>query len=695
MTAMDLTRLLRPRSIAVVGATPRSFVGRIAVENCKARRFGGSVVGVNPKYERVGGSPCVPALSALSEPPDVVLAQVATSRVLDVVAEAVELGTRAFVIPGGGFTDSGHEALDLVAGLRQLTDQTPIRVVGPNCMGFVDFVTGAAPYVGTVPPQVRRGRVAAVAQSGAVIEALVNCGGRVPLSSVVSTGSEAITGMPEFLRFFAGDPQTDSVLAFVEGFDDPVDFLSAARELAQAGKRLAVCMVGRSGVAQAGVSAHSGKLAPPFDVAAAALEQAGAVIADDLDELLAFGEVFGSGRRVRGPRLHVVTNSGGEANLIADLASDAGLELPPMSDAAVERLKADWPRFHVSNPLDPWGAGDYEEIYPAALATVAHEPGDIMMVSIDQQQHCGQFEKRLGRDLATYLSEHAGDRLPVFVSPTSQDPDPGLVRTCREGGVPLLRGARTACAVLGKLAVASLVEPASPATAPRSHPLLARPRTLSEAEALEALAFFGVRVPRSRVVDTPADAVAAAREIGATVVLKAVAAGLYHKSEHRLVELGLTGDDQVTAAACRIEEAAGRAGIEHIRYLVMEQADGLLDVYVGFKRDRQFGPTFLVGLGGIWTEFLSDVAIHVGHLDAAAARALVDRSAVGAMMRGARGGSLDSQAVVQTLTALAEVVASAPGVDAIDVNPLMVGRHGAVAVDAVIETTGPKEEPTP
>jgi acetate---CoA ligase (ADP-forming) len=378
--------------------------------------------------------------------------------------------------------------------------------------------------------------------------------------------------------------------------------------------------------------------------------------------------------------------------LIADLASDAGLELPAMSGPAAERLQADWPRFHVANPLDPWGAGDYEQIYPAAIATVADEPGEILMVCIDQQQHSGEFEKRLGRDLATYLAAHASDRLPVFVSPTSQDPDAALARVCRGAAIPLLRGARTACAVLGKLARAGVVEPVVRSRPAGRHPLLDRAGPpLSEAEALDVLEAYGVRVPRAHVVDTPAYAAAAAREIGTTVVLKGTAPGLFHKSEHRLVELGLAGDDQVTAAAQRIEAAARRADIYRVGYLVMEQVEGPLDVYVGYKCDPQFGPTFLVGLGGVWTEFLNDVAIHVGDLDVDAARALVARSTVGAMMRTARGGALDTEGVVLALTALADIVASAPSVDAIDVNPLIVSRDRAVAVDGVIETAASKE----
>lgn len=288
--------------------------------------------------------------------------QVGTARVLNAVTDAVCAGVRNFVIPGGGFTDSGDDAALLADGLRKLRSEAGIQVVGPNCMGVVDLVTGAAPYIGTVPAQIRRGTVGVVVQSGAVAELFVNAGGRVALSTVVSCGTEATTAMADYLGFFADDPETKSVIAFVEGFSEPHEFLAAARRLAEAGKPLAVAFVGRSATAQTGVTAHSGQLAPSARVTAAALRQAGAVIADDLDELLAFGEIFSCERLPRGNRLQVVTNSGGEGNLLADLAEDAGLVLPSLSAGAVDTLAARWPRFRARNPLDPWGPDDYESL---------------------------------------------------------------------------------------------------------------------------------------------------------------------------------------------------------------------------------------------------------------------------------------------------------------------------------------------
>lgn len=680
---MDLSSLLRPRSIAVVGATPRTFVGHVALDNCRALGFGGVLTPVNGRYDEIAGLPAVAAVAELPAPPDVVVVQVATERVLGVVEESVAAGARNFVIPGGGFTDSGAAAKRLEAGLAPLAARHGIRVVGPNCMGVVDLVTGAAPYVGTVPEHVRRGRVAVLAQSGAVVEAVVNSGGRVPISTAVSTGSESATGMAEYLRFFAGDPATGAVIALVEGFTDPAGFLAAARRLAEAGKQLAVCLVGRTETSRAGVAAHSGKLAAPYRVATAALRQAGAVIAEDLDELLTFGEILGTGRRPAGRRVHIVTNSGGEGNLLADLAEDAGLELPPMSTSAAAALCERWPDFHVANPLDPWGVDDYPEVYPDALRAAAHEPGDVLVVSIDQQAWCGQYEKRLGRDLAGYLADAAAEtgRMPVFLSPASQDPDPALADLCRARRIPLLRGARPALTALGRLA-AAVPDPLAVPGPARRHHRLAAGTPLTEEVALDVLSSYGVRVPKRIPAGTPEEAADAAREIGGTVVLKAVAPGLLHKSDLGLVQVGLTDPDAVREAA---EAILAKAGPD-ATLLVMEQVSGTLDVLLGYARDPQFGPTLLVGLGGVWAEELDDVAVHVGPLDREAALRLLDRSTVGRMLTRARGGALPADAVVDTLLALAELGSAHPEITSIDVNPLIIGPAGSWAVDAAIET---------
>ncbi len=689
---MDLTPVLRPRSVAVVGATPRTFIGRVALENCRRLGFTGRLLPVNPKYADVAAVAAVPSLEALDEAPDVVLVQLATERVFDTAVQAVEAGARAIVVPGGGFTDSGYVATELAEGLRTLATERGVAVVGPNCMGFVDLVTGAAPYIGTVPPHVRRGRVGIVAQSGAIVEAFVNNGGRVPISTIVSCGAEAGTGLADYVRFFADDPETDAVLAFVEGFGDPPGFLDAARALAEADKPLAVCKVGRSAIAQEGIQAHSGKLAGSARVAAAALRQVGAILCADLDELTTVGELLGAGRTRVGRRAHIVTNSGGEANLLADLAEDLGIQLPPMSEAGVARLRERWPQFHVANPMDPWGTDDYQVIYPEALETAAAEDGDILMVSIDQQTTCGSFELQLGRDLAAYLGAAArrSGKTPIYLSPSSQDPAPELSAFCHAESIPLLRGAWTALDAIGKIAGRTewpgegLAPDAGPLAIPELDEAIARGASqLDEDASLQAAARYGIPVPRRAIVEDPDAAVRAADALGYPVVVKAVGPRIAHKSEQGLVRVGLGTADRVREAASSILARLGTLGHEG-RLLVAEMLEGEIELIAGFQRDPQFGPVVLVGLGGIWTEYLDEVAVRVGRIDRDEARRMLDETVVGRMLRTARGGAIPEEGVLDAICGLAAFGVDHPRVAAIDLNPILVGRERTIAVDGLV-----------
>ncbi len=698
---MDLTPLLRPRSIAVVGASPRSFTGRIALENCRGRGFSGRLSPVNPRYAEVAGLPAVPSIANLDELPDLAVVQVGAARVLGVVADAAAAGVRNFVIPGGGFTDSGSAATVLNQGLDELAATHGIQAVGPNCMGVVDLITGAAPYVGTVPAHVRMGGVAVVAQSGAFVEAIVNAGGRVPLSTAVSSGSEAVTGLADYLDFFADDPHTDAVLAMIEAFGNPEQVIRAARRLAERGKQLAVCLTGRSQQARDGIAAHSGRLAASYRTAAAALEQAGAVLASDLDELIALGEILGTGWLPRGRRLHIVTNSGGEASMLADLAAEAGLELPDLSPATVSALQDRWPTFQPRNPLDPWGVDEYQDVYPAALWAAAAEGGDVLVVAIDQQLSCGDHETQLGRDLASYLADASvrTAAMPLYLSPSSQDPDPQLAEFCRHRQIPLLRGARTALNALAKLDRAG--ERRAAAAKGKAGPCVGAPRRAavaraladglpdSEAAALDLLAGIGVAVP-ARCMVTTADAAAEAAEELGLVVLKVTAPGLLHKTDRGLVRVGLSGKDVVRAAADELLATAGAAGLDS-RLLVMQHVRGELEIFVGYKRDPAFGPTVVCGLGGVWAEELDDAAVHVGAPTGAEAAHLLSRTQAGRMLARARGGSLPAAAVAQAMCSVAALGIAHPRITAIDINPLIVGRHGTWAVDAVIETSLPKD----
>jgi acetate---CoA ligase (ADP-forming) len=398
---------------------------------------------------------------------------------------------------------------------------------------------------------------------------------------------------------------------------------------------------------------------------------------------MAFGELFSVRRPPpAGKRVHVVTNSGGEGNLIADIAADCGLQLPAMTEAATAALTGRWPRLAVRNPLDPWGADDYPAIFPDAIRCAAEEPGDILIVAMDQHRASGEHERELGLALGRYLHQASSgrDKLPVLLSPVSDDVDPRLAAFCREARLPLLRGARPAVSALAKLVDRRTVE-STPVVGTAGRPLFLPPGSVNliDDEALSALAALGVATPARRHAATPREAAAAAAELSTAVVLKGVADGIVHKTELGLVDIA---PPDVAAAA---EKMRSLTRLVDLRFLVTELVRGQLEVLVGFKRDPTFGPTMVIGVGGIWTEFFDTASVHVGGLTPALAQQFLDESAVGAMIANARGGRLCSSALLVAMLAVSDLALANPDIASIDINPLIVGRDHATAVDAVIE----------
>jgi acyl-CoA synthetase (NDP forming) len=694
----SLASLLRPASIAVIGASPRSFIGRAALENLRASGYRGAVVPVNPGHSEVGGFAAAADVRDLEAPIDVALVQVGAHHIAQAVDGAVEAGIRNFVIPGAGHTDSGSLADELGRHLRAVRDSHGIEVVGPNSMGVVDLVSGAHPWVGTVPREIRPGGVGVVSQSGAVAEALVNSGGRIPFSTVISSGAEAATDLADYLEFFADDEATEAVLLFIESMQRPRHVLQAIGRCEAHGKRVAALVVGRSERAREGIVSHSGRLAPDHRVTCAALTQAGAVLAEDLDQLLALGELFGAGIKAVGSRAVFTVNSGGEGNLISDIAVDAGLSMPALSERAIEGIRTQWADFSPSNPIDPWGAADYEKIYPAVLREVAAEEDvDLVVVSHDQQTTCGNYEKQLGMHLARYLRDACVDagKTPIFLSPASHDPPRTLSDYCYRNRIALLRGARPSLRAIASLA--QRVRPRAPASTDASSvpdvssvTWVRRSGMIEEDDALALLAEAGVDTPRRYQTRTREDAHDAARALGYPVVVKGAGAEVAHKTELGLVHTGII-DPEALDHALDAVDTTGRAIGRRLQYLLAEQVRGALELVVGFHRDPSFGPTVVVGLGGIWAEALDTAGVHVGPIDAAGVHALLDRSGIAKLLDRSRGGALAVDRIVDTVIAVSAVGNTFDPITGIDLNPVIVGRDRAVAVDALI-TIAPETE---
>ena len=721
---IDLRPLFAPRSVVVVGASPRSWIAETVRDNLRVMGSETRCHFVNPKYDELYGQPCYPSLEALPERPDVAIVALNPLRAASVTEAAAAAGIPAVIIPGGGVVEGGEAAAAMQTEVARIAREHGLALLGPNCMGVIDLTANSATYIGDVSPFLPRGGVAGIAQSGSVSDAFVHSGDRVGFSRIISCGSEVVLDLCDYLAYCLDDPETSSVILFVEGFKRPERFLALADRALELGKPIMVVKVGWSDQAQASAMAHTGSLAGEARVTDVALDAAGVIRCRDLDELLETAElvegVRRTGRRVGRGRTGVVTVSTGEASLIADLVPRTGLDLPPIPPSARDRILEALPTMgYVGNPLDPWGAADPATAYGAVFeAMAASEAYDVLVLVHDFPYRSLPAEVATANAVTEALLAATANRptiLPAYVSLTSGEP-PAATKALLDsvgGGAPLLRGAVEAFRAIAEvarwerrhehrlqhgpwrpgwpaLAADRTSYGADPSpTRPSAHP----PFALSERESLAFVRAAGIAVTEVTPVTDAADAVAAARRIVGPVALKLDAVGLAHKSDLGGVALGLRGDDAVYGAALALLETGRRHGLTVRGLLVEAMAAPGVELILGLRRDPQFGPAVLVGLGGILTEVFDDVAIRLAPLDPAAADAMLDDLRGARLLRGVRGRpAVDRGALTAMLVALGRLGVDRPDLLEVDLNPVIASGSGALAVDALVVMEGPHDD---
>jgi acyl-CoA synthetase (NDP forming) len=720
--SIDLRPLFAPRSIAVVGASPRGGIAVTLRENLRVMGSATRIHFVNPNYREIDGTPCHPSLQDLPERPDTVLLAVNPLRAAKFTEEAADAGIPSVVIPGGGVVEGGEAAAEMQRQVREIATRHGIALLGPNCMGMVDWVTNSTNYIGDVNPWLRRGHVAGLAQSGSVTDAFIHApGSRIGYSRIVSIGSEAVLDLCDYLAYCLDDPETHAVMLFVEGFKRPERFLALADRALAMGKPILAVKVGRSAQAQDAAIAHSGSLAGEDRAVDAALEAAGVIRCDDLDELLEQAELIAGtgrlGRRAGRGRTGVVTVSTGEASLVADLAARTGLDLPPIPEAARAEILAGLPTMgYIGNPLDPWGADDEAQAYRVAFEALARSGAyDVLAIVHDSPFRDLPSEVGVARTVTSALIAATGDRpdlLSVYVSLTGGDVSEQVKATIDDaGGMPMLRGATEALHAIARLArweawrahraAADPRRPGWPAlaagTPPWAHddagdPLAARDgtptrRVLGERESLARLGAAGLEVTPVRATAMDEDAaVAAWRALGEVpVAVKLDAPGLAHKSDTGGVRLALADEPAIRCAVAELQAAASHAAIDVRGLLVEPMAPDGVELIVGGRRDPIVGPVVLCGFGGVLAEVLDDVAVLLAPVDPAAVRDRLERLRGAALLSGTRGRSpADIDALAGLVARLGTLLVEDPSIVEVDLNPVIVSPDGVVAVDALV-----------
>ena len=720
-STIDLRPLFAPRSIAIVGASPRGWIAETVRDNLRAMGSDTRCHFVNPNYGEMLGQVSYPDLAALPERPDVALVALNPLRAAMVTADAAAAGIPAVIIPGGGVVEGGSAAAAMQVEVATIARRHGLALVGPNCMGVIDLTTNSATYIGDVSPYLPRGGVAGIAQSGSVTDAFVHSGSRVGFSRIISCGSEVVLDVCDYLAYCLDDPETTSIILFLEGFKRPERFLALADRALEMGKPIMAVKVGRSDQAQAAAVAHTGSLAGEARATDAALDAAGVIRCADLDELLETAELVEgmrrTGRRVARGRTGVVTVSTGEGSLIADMAPRTGVDLPPIPDSARAAILERLPTMgYIGNPLDPWGAADPAIAYGACFeAMAASEAYDVLVLVHDFPYRSLPAEVETANEVALQLLAATRQRpalLPVYVSLTSGEPSAATKALLDEhgDGAPLLRGASEAFTAIASVARWERIRERRLARGPwrADWPALARDRVsygashdpesgaaappvaiLSERESLDLLRAAGLAVTAAIAVPEAEAAVAAARAFdGRAVALKLDAKGLAHKSEMGLVALGLTGDDEVRAAAIELLASGRRHGLEIRGLLVEPMAAPGLELIVGMRRDAAFGPVVVVGLGGVLAEVLDDVSVRLAPVPVEEALAMLSELRGARILDGVRGRpAVDRDAVAEIIVTLSRVAMARPDIVEADMNPVIASPDGALAVDALVVVT--------
>ena len=695
---MRLERLLKPDSIAVYGASENRGPGRRILEMLDRLGYGGAVYPVNPRYETVMGKRCYAKLEEIPEGIDAIVFCVNHRLVVEPFRIAADRGYGAAVVLDGGFAEAGEEGRGRQDALETAARGAGMAVCGPNCMGVLSPHHRTSLYTSNLlHPEKLPGNVAIVTQSGSIAIGLLTDCRRFGFSHVVSTGNEAVTTTAEFIDHLADDPHTRVIATFTETIRDPERYVAALDKAADRGKPVVVLKVGRSERTRRAIASHTGGLAGEARVFSEVLKRHRAIEVGDMDELTEVLACCQGERWPAGPKLGVLTASGGQAELVLDVAGAAGLRLLPLSEAGRrEAERVIGPLTGDGNPLDAWGDGKFDVNIPHGLKVLEDEPDvdSIVMVSDSRDD-----SPMAPTQYTQYLAETARRTAkPCFFMNTR----PGLFRqefadALRAAGVPTIGGARQGLGAVDRLARWSVPRPEllpEPPPSARVASFLAngnrRRSRLNEVDSKRLLREAGLPVVREEVAMSREEALEAARAMGYPVVLKVASDDIAHKSDLALVAAGLA-DEAATARA--FDDMA--ATLERLSpppsdavFIVQPMIGDAVEFFMGVSRDPDFGPVLAFGLGGVLVEIFDDVAFRPLPLCDGDVNFMIAETRCRRLLGGVRGQApRDVQALRECLTALGEFAwAERDAIAEIDLNPVMAlpRGQGCLLVDALI-----------
>jgi len=689
MPSFDFAGLINPRSIAIVGASGEvdGHAGR-TLANLVRTGYRGEIFPVNPRHRELSGYRCYESVDQLPAQIDVAYLMLRAETAVQHVEQCAAHGIRTIVVCASGFAELGAEGRRIQETVRDVARRYGSRVLGPNCIGVMNVADNviACPTF-NITSDFLPGTMSIVSQSGGMGVNIANIAQSkgIGVRVLVSVGNECDLELADMMDALIEDPATGSVVLVVEQVRDGARFVAAAKHARSAGKPILALKLGRTSVGQRSALSHTGAMAGDYPVLQGIFRQLGVVEADSVDDLVTTANLLATAPPVAGNRLAVLSPSGGECTYMADRASEAGLDLPDLSPQTKDVLGPLMPLGHPGNPLDPTGAviGN-SDLLRAALAALDADPAFDMIAFA----------------IPTWADFEAQRLLPLFIEAAQASRKPAVISAWTAGPMTakaehLLRASGTLCFSSADGAVRALTALHQYWSAPENSPGVAtspgpepgRLTGTSEFQVKQFLAGQGIAVARETLSPTRDEAAAVARTMSWPLVAKLQCAGVVHKTELGLVRTSVHDEAQLQATLTEFDRLAREHGLATEGYLLAEQYSGL-EIIVGGFRHQDFGPVVMVGAGGVWTERLADRSFRLCPLSPGEARRAVGELRISRVLAGGRGRTFDVDALAALVARVSDVMARYAWIAELDLNPVIVGAAGAVAVDAAL-VTGP------
>ena len=685
---MNLNKLLKPTSVAVIGASEKEGFGGDVCRNILSYVEDRShVYFIHPKRDSVFGVPCYKSISDVPENVDLMVICTSQKTVIPLLQEGAKKGVGGAVVFASGYGEVGtaegkQNEAELIAAAKELD----IAVMGPNCAGFVNYIDNVQAFAFISAKRDRKGSVGVVSQSGQLCLSMMDDPG-MRFSYNISAGNGKIVQMEDYMDFLVDDEDTKVVSIYIEGVKNADKFAAVLKKAAEKRKPVVILKAGRSAKGGAIAASHTGSLSGSDASFDAVLKKFGAIRVDDLEELIAMSLMLSTMKRMPEKATFAYMNlSGGETGICADVGSLNGIEYPDFTEETLKKLKEQLPSYaSPNNPLDMTASLSYDaDLYAGALRTVMDDP-NIGMVLIgytlllEIADPCIHY---MYKGIEKVVQEKGGNCKPIAMIPFAENTrNPEYQEKLFQIGVPVLPPPVYAFKLLRHLADFIAYEPETKTLELAvGHPKSEETQALSEHESKQELKVYGVPVPDEVIVTSKEEAAQFAKNHPDPLVMKVESADILHKSDVGGVKLNVCGPEAAEKAYEEImESVTAKRPDAHINgILTVPMLDAGVEIIIGVNNDPQFGPMIMVGMGGVFVEVFKDVALYPAPLKEEEALEMLKSLKSFKLLNGYRGTEkCDIKALCQTIVAISNYAqANKDVLKELDINPLFVYPEG-------------------